>query len=135
MEIIREIADNVDEIIQFTVDFPAKHKDKKLAILDINASVNKEKQNRIDLEFYEKTTKNKFVILNSSAISSQQKRTILTQECLRRLRNTKIELGRDVQNKYLNDFMFKLKKSGYNVQYRKQILGSALNAFQKMIRV
>ena len=95
----------------------------ELAILDINASVNKEKQNRIDFEFYEKATKNKFVILSSSAISSQQKRTILTQECLRRLRNKKIELGKNVQNKHLNEFMLKLRNSGYNVQYRKQIFG------------
>ena len=133
MEIIREIADSVDGMIKFTVDFPANHEDKKLAILDINASINTEKQNRIDFEFYEKTTKNEFVILKSSAISSQQKRTILTQECLRRLRNTKVELGKDVQNKYLTEFMVKLKNSGYDVQYRKQILDSVLKAFNKMI--
>jgi hypothetical protein len=84
------------------VDYPTNHEDKKLPILDIKASVNTEKQNRIDYEFFKKATKNKFVILNNSAISSKQKRTILTQECLRRLRNTKIELGKDVQNKYLN---------------------------------
>jgi hypothetical protein len=71
--------------------------------------------------------------LSSSAIPSSQKRTILTQECLRILRNTKIELGKDVRNRYLTEFMIKLKNSGYTVQYRKQILDSALKAFEKMI--
>ena len=133
MDIIREVADSIDGMIQFTVDYPSHHDNKKLSILDINASINREEQNRIDFEFYEKETKNKLVILNSSAIPSKQKRTILTQECLRRLRNTKIELGTDVQIKHLNDFMVKLKNSGYSVEYRKQIVDSALKAFEKMV--
>ena len=103
-----------------------------MPVLDIQASISKEKQNRLDYEHYEKPTKNKFVILSSSAISLKQKRTILTQECLRILRNTKIELGRSVQVKYLNEFMLKLKNSGYSVKFRKQILDSASKAFEKM---
>ena len=68
------------------------------------------------------------------AIPSKQKRTILTQECLRRLRNTQVELGKDVQTKHLNNFMIKMKDSGYTAPYRKQILSSALNAFEKMVK-
>ena len=73
------------------------------------------------------------ILLLESAINSNTKRTILTQECLRRLRNTKIELGEDIRNKHLNDFMLKMKNSGYGPKYRAQILKSALNAFDKMI--
>ena len=40
---------------------------------------------------------NKRVILENAAIPPNQKRTILTQECLRRLRNTKHELGEQVR--------------------------------------
>ena len=58
------------------------------------------------------------VILADAALSSSQKRTILTQECLRRLRNTKIELGKEIQIEHLNNFMLKLKDSGYSVKYR-----------------
>ena len=115
-------------MIKFTVYYPTNYENKKVPILDIMASINKELQNRIAYEFFEKPTKNKFVILSSSAISAKQKRTILTQECLRRLRNTKIELGEKVQNQYLNEFMVKLKNSGYPVQNRRQILDSALKA-------
>ena len=49
------------------------------------------------------------------------------------MRNTKIELGENVRNKHLNNFMLKMKNSGYGPQYRAQILSSALNAFDKMI--
>ena len=71
--------------------------------------------------------------MSDSAIPSKQKRTILAQECLRRLRNTQLDLGKEVQNKHLNKFMIKMKNSGHSEQYRKQILDSSLNAFDEML--
>ena len=50
------------------------------------------------------------------------------------MRNTQIDLGKDVQTKHLNEFMVKLKHSGYSAQYRKQILDSAFKAFEKMVK-
>jgi hypothetical protein len=50
----------------------------------------------MDYEFFEKPTKNKRLILKDAALPANQKQTILTQECLRRLRNTKLELGEDI---------------------------------------
>ena len=68
-----------------------------------------------------------------SAINAKSKRTILTQECLRRIRNTKVELGNGVRNDHLNIFMIKMKNSGYSKNYRIQILDSAIKAFKKML--
>ena len=132
MEVLRNIADGIDDMLEFTFNIPQNHEDGMLPILDVKASINKKENNRVDFEFYDKPTKQKLVILCNSAIPASQKRTILTQECLRRMRNTKIELGEDIQIKYLNEFMLKLKNSGYSVEYRKKILDSASNAFQKM---
>ena len=134
MNIIKDIADSMDDMIKFEVDYPGNHKSGKIPILDIEASMNKEKDNKIEFEFYEKPTRNKFVILGDSAIPSKQKRTILTQECLRRLRNTQIDLGKDVQTKHLNNFMIKMKNSGHSEQYRKQILDSTVHAFEDMVK-
>ena len=91
------------------------------------------KVSRIELisNFVEKATKHPKVSLMNSALSFSQKRTILTQECLRILRNTKIELGPEVQKKYLDKFMLKLKISGYDQKFRMEILDSALKAFEK----
>ena len=134
MEVVREVADSVDEMIKFTVDYPGNHKSGKMPVLDVQAGLNKEKDNKIEFEFYEKPTRNKRVILSDSAIPSKQKRTILTQECLRRLRNTQLDLGKEVQTKHLNQFMLKLKNSGYTAQYRKQIIDSAFKAFEEMVK-
>ena len=44
-----------------------------------------------------------------------------------------MELGESVRNKHLNDFMLKMKNSGYTQKYSIQILKSALKAFQKVV--
>ena len=133
MEVVREIANPINTMIKLTVDRPCNYEDGKMPVLDIKVDVNVSEDNRIDFEFYEKPTKNPRVVLASSALSHTQKRTILTQECLRRLRNTKVELGSQTQNKHLNPFMLKLKNSGYGIKFRKEILDSAIKAFDKML--
>ena len=42
MEIIREIAESIDDIVKFTVDLPSNHENGKIAILDLEVNVNKE---------------------------------------------------------------------------------------------
>ena len=134
MEIIQEVAESIDDIVKFTVDLPSKHENGKIAILDIEAKINKDEGNRIEYEFYEKPSKNKRVILENSALPFKQKRTILTQECLRRLRNTMVDLGEETRNKHLDNYMLKLKNSGYSIKFRTDILDSALNAFEKIMK-
>jgi hypothetical protein len=132
MEIVQTIANSINPMIKLTVETPCNFKNQKIPVLDVTVKVNEEENNRIDFEFFEKPTKNPRVILADSALSFTKKRTILTQECLRRLRNTKIELGPEVQRTHLNRFMLKLKNSGYSYKFRKEILDSGLKAFQKM---
>ena len=95
--------------------------------------MDKQFETMINYEFFEKPTKNPTILLAESAINSSSKRTILTQECLRRLRNTKIELDESVRNEHLNQFMLKMKNAGYSQNYRMQILNSAFNAFEMMV--
>ena len=117
MDIVQQIA---DPMIKLTVETPCNFADGKLPVLDVTVDINYKEDNRIDFEFFERPTKNPKVILANSALSISKKRTILTQECLRRLRNTKKELGPEVQKIHLNNFMVKLK-----------ILGTVQNSGQK----
>ena len=120
-------------MIKLTVETPCNFEDGKMPVLDLKVNVNEDEMNRIDFEFFSKPTKNPRVILADSALSFSKKRTILTQECLRRLRNTKIELGPEVQRKHLSNFMLQLKNSGYIQKFRRDVLDSGLKAFQKMV--
>ena len=93
MEVVVDIAKSIDGMIKFTYEIP-DNKSGKLAVLDVSVNINKPENNRMDYDFFEKPTKNQRVILEDAALPSRQKRTILTQECLRRLRNTKLDLGK-----------------------------------------
>ena len=44
------------------------------------------------------------------------------------------DLGEETQNKHLNNFMLKLKNSGYSAKFRTDILDSALKAFEKIMK-
>ena len=132
MGVVQTIANAIDPMIQLTVETPCNSDDGKMAVLDLKVKINPIENNRIEFEFFEKPTNNPRVILSNSAMSFSQKRTILTQECLRRLRNTKIELGVEVQKIHLDRYMLKLKNSGYSQKFRTEILNSAFKAFQKM---
>jgi hypothetical protein len=132
MEIVQNIANSINPMIKLTIETPCNFQNKKLPVLDVEVRINELESDRIDFEFFEKPTKNPRVILADSALSFSKKRTILTQECLRRLRNTKMELGPEVQGVHLNKFMLKLKNSGYDFKFRKEILDSGLKAYQKM---
>ena len=133
MEIIRQVSEDVDPMIKLTIDVPSYHKDEKISVLDLKVEMKKQSRNLISYEFFEKPTKNPKILMADSAINSSSKRTILTQECLRRFRNTKIELDESVRNEHLNKFMVKMKNAGYGQKYRMQVLNSAFNAFEKMV--
>ena len=130
-DIFRAIADDICSMIKFTVDLPENHPDKWLPVLDLKVRL--ENTGKIQHQFYEKETKNPLVILADSALSWRQKRTILTQEALRRLRNTSIDLGEEAQNLHLTNFMLKLKASGYSEKFRAEIVSSSKSAYRKML--
>ena len=94
MKIVKEVADSIEEMIETEIDFPSNRKNlkKKMSILDIQVWVRKvetEKKsvkNQIYYEFFEKPMSSKFVILKNSATPLSKKRTVLTQEGIRRLK-------------------------------------------------
>ena len=118
-------------MIRFSFDLPEKHQDMKLPVLDLKVWLSE--TDELMYEFYEKPTKNVKTILVSSATSWHQKRTILTQEAIRRLKNTSESLGVEAQNRHLNVFMRKLQISGYNEKFRGEIVNSAKMAYEKML--
>ena len=49
------------------------------------------------------------------------------------MKNTKLDLGSEVQISHLNKLMLKLKNSGYNQKFRTEVLDSSIKAFQRMV--
>ena len=58
MEIIQQIANSIDPMIKLTVETLCHFEDGKLTVLDVKVNVNDDENNRIDFEFFEKSSKN-----------------------------------------------------------------------------
>ena len=129
-DIVCKIANTVSDMISFTYDTPGMNKDNKLPVLDVKVCVNSE--NKILHDFYEKPTRNPKVILASSALSWAQKRSIHTQEILRRLKNTSEDLGQEVQNSHIANYLLRMKLCGYSQKFRKEVFLSAKNAYKEI---
>ena len=128
-EIFQQIANSIDQMIQFTFDVPSKNPDNKVAIFDLK--VNLDQNGNVVHNFYEKPTKHPQVILANSAISYHQKITIMTQEAIRRMKNT--NSGPKCQNVFLSQFMSKLRSSGYDRKFRAEVIRRSKKAFEKII--
>ena len=125
------LANTVCDMIEFSYDTPCMNVDKKLPVLDVKVFINSE--HKIVHEFYEKPTRNQRVILASSALSWAQKRSIHTQEILRRLKNTSKELDDEVRNAYVSKYLYRMKKCGYSQKFRIEVLKSAKHAYKLII--
>ena len=79
-----------------TVDFPSAHDSRWMPVLDLQVRIGED--NTVEWIFYKKPVSSKFFILNRSAVANKVKRTMLAQDGMRRLRNTKPSLvqGRKV---------------------------------------
>ena len=141
MNVIKQVADSLEDMVNTEIDFPSnsKNKEKKMAILDIKVWVekteikHKEIKKQIFFEYYEKPMCSRFVLMRDSAAPMNQKRTVLTQEGIRRLKNCKIELNWEQKAKHLSELMQKMKNSGYDEEFRLEILKSSINGHEKIM--
>ena len=89
MKIVKDIANSVDPMIKMTFDVPSKHDDEKVPMLDVKVWLKESENDQIFYMFYEKPTKNRYVISKNSAMPLNKKIETLSQKVFRRLHNTK----------------------------------------------
>ena len=114
-DLVCELANKVHDMISFTFDTPHMNDDGKLPILDLKVYLTPE--NTLIHEFYEKPTRNLKVVLADSALSWSQKRTVHTQELLRRMKNTSLCSEKSIKDDIITKYMFKMKHSGYSHKF------------------
>ena len=128
-EILKEIANSIMPCIQMEADWPSKNQDGKLPILDLKVWTNKE--GSILYTHYEKPMANKNILHNKSAHTGTCKRSVHTQEVLRRLMNCSRELDWSEEvAPVATEYMYRMKMAGYKEEYRKSIAQSALKIFK-----
>ena len=97
MEKIKVIAHSIHESISVEVDYPSNHPNKRLPILDTEMwieeiDVNGTPKHQILYSYYEKEMSSKYLIHKRSALSNQSKINILTNDLVRVMKNTSLQV-------------------------------------------
>ena len=140
MRMVQRIANGIHKSIEVTADYPSRNVDKKVPILDLKvwlARVYDQVTNDAPCfllhEYYHKEVASRAVISARSAVPWQAKRTILTQEILRVLRNCSRRLPWSEVCAHVETYLARMQYSGYHRRFRTEVVMSALNAYDKMV--
>ena len=133
---VRKMADSICPMIQFEEDYASKNDDQLLKILEFKVCVKQEEETTPKIFYYHyyKPVSNWQLMHADSAMLASVKRTTLTQEGLRILRNTKLEVPWSEKAEMLSDFSARLRFSGYSERYRQQVMESVLAGWDKMVK-
>ena len=129
MNLLKTIANDITECVQFTVDCPSLNQDGRVPVLDLAVSV---EDGQVVHDHYEKPCASKFVIPYTSAHSKKMKMAVLVEEGVRRLRNTSRGLDWTRSRIVMEKWSRKLRRSGYPTTVRHQVIKTALERWDKM---
>ena len=127
MNRVKDIGSKIHPTIEIEVDYPSKHKDKKVPILDLKVWI---EQGKIMHEFYRKEMATKTMVHARSAMPMTKKRTIITQELIRVMTRCSPEMKWKNVIPHLNEAMKRIQHSGYNKKFRCDVLRSAIKAYK-----
>ena len=82
----------------------------------------------------EKPMVTKLCLVESSAMDWNQKRNVLAQETIRRLTNTREDMPTTTKVQVLEDWIKKMKRSGYSVIQMREIVESGLKSYVRKSR-
>ena len=134
MNIIKQIGNNIHPSIQLEIEYPSKHPEKKMPILDLAVWIQEtDKGDKVMHEYYIKPMATRTVINARSAMSWRVKRTVLTQEALRIMLNCNRELPWSVVANHLSVFSARMQLSGYGQKFRTEVMKSALQAYDNLL--
>ncbi len=130
--VLVDIANEVLPGITMEADWPSKNNDKRLPILDMKVWMSD--QGNVMFTHYEKPMSNRAILNNKSAHPASCKRSVHTQEIIRRILNCSRELDWETETApVISDYMLRMKKAGYEETYRKSVLTNAINIYVKKL--
>ena len=134
---IRKMANTVASFIQWEEAVPSTSPGGKLPILDLKcwSEDTSGGSSMIYYEFYRKPMANRLLMLHDSAMPDKVKRTTLSQEVIRILRNCHPDLPWQSKLPHLNEFTERMRDSGYPENMRYEIIQSGLKGYNKMLEV
>ena len=141
MRAMRTAADSVIPWLQFTSDEPTQHAGGMVPILDIQAWVRpadpelEDDHDTLAWVFYQKPTATKRVLLASSAYNWRCKIVTLTMEVFRWMKNCTRQMTTRARTSLMEEFILKLRKSGYVAKTVEGIVTSGLKFYQRKVSI
>ena len=125
------MANTLIHFIQVTSDRQDDHEEKTLPVLDLQCWV----EGGVVLHcFYQKPMGSPFCLMEASAMGANTKWATLSQEVIRRMKNTSQRVCGTIRSEILTDFMRKLQRSGHPEEFRKNCLVAALKGYSRMVK-
>ena len=81
-----------------------------------------------------KNMKNKFIMMNESAVPLRVKRMSLVQEVVRRIRNCHRNIPREELGEILSTFCQKMRESGYGEKMRREVIDAGVKIYEELIQ-
>ena len=131
-EVLQTVLDSLTPDLRFTLESQQDYPDKHCPTLDFNLRIGKVNgRMKNTFKFYEKPTATPYTILNSSAMSQQDKASTLSQEACRRLDRKSEDRSMGDKPEALNRFNQRLILSGYNLKMRREIIKSGIRVHKR----
>ena len=129
---VAKMGSSISNMIQLTWDSPSNNSNRKMAMLNTEVWV---EGNKVWYEHFRKPMANDLLMLEISAMPAKIKRATLAQEVVTIRRNISPDLPWDVTVKHLNNFCQRMRASGYDENYRFQILKAGMIGYDHMLEV
>ena len=134
---IVKMGSSISEMIQLTGECPSGSPGEKMPVLDLSVWMDKDADGdrTVWWQHYRKPVTNTLLMMEKSAMPAKVKRTTLTQEVIRILRNCRLELPWEEKAAMLTEMSTRMKMSGYCEKFREEVIASGVNGFEKMVQV
>ena len=140
MREVRKMANTILPFIVMEETVASECLERKLPVLDFKIWQEKRKNEEgknetvICHEYYENPMSSQLMMMMRSAMPHRTKIVSLSQEVIRRQRNTSRNVSEVVRRKNLSQMMCKLKRSGYDTNMRRKILVSGMRGYKRMVK-
>ena len=124
--LINDILNSIVSYLKFTTEDCEDFDNHKLPTLDCELWV---ENHKIMYNFYEKPQVSNRLLLKSTALAGSSLKASLTQEGVRRLLNTSLDVGDQVRVDILNKFAMKLINSGFTQDEAQSFMVMAATSF------
>ena len=128
--VMLDIQNSVFSCLNFEMETPQMFSDNKLPTLDFKCFVLDKK---IQYSFYQKPMAKKTVIQRKSALGENCKIASLSQNLVRRMKNTSEDLPDSERIQIIDEYSSQLSASGYSAAQSRRIVTAGLTGYQGLV--